>query len=113
MYDCEDTFASYPSAIAIFDLAIVQDRSFVQLDPAAMDGPCEGNLVRMKIFPTRFANNVFGRIPEYICYRSGNVQQSCIKRQICNPLMSSVLSIVGRQRTVNGDESSLHNGFEM
>lgn len=56
MYNCEDTFATYPSAISVLDLAIVERGSLVHLNTSAMYSSGEWDLIWMKIVPTRLPN---------------------------------------------------------
>lgn len=52
VYDREDTLASHPSAISIFDLAIIQNSSLVQLDSSAVNGTSKRDFIRVEILPT-------------------------------------------------------------
>jgi len=68
MYDCEDTLASHPPAISVFDLAIIQNSSFVQLDSSTMDGTGKWYFIGMEILPTRLSHHFVRQVTQYIRY---------------------------------------------
>lgn len=63
VYNRKNTFASYPSAVLILDLTIVEYGGLVQLDTPAMYGSSKRYLIWMEIFPARFPNYILRRVP--------------------------------------------------
>ena len=63
MHNGKDAFTAYPIALLVFDLAVVQDCSFVELYPSTMYCSSEWNLVGVKVFPAGFTNYLFWRVP--------------------------------------------------
>ena len=53
IYDCEDTFTSYPEAIAVPDSGIVQNGSFVEQHSSAMNIASKWYFIGMEVIEAR------------------------------------------------------------
>jgi hypothetical protein len=52
--NCENAFTTNPRPILVLDLTIVERSGLVQANTTAVNGSGKGNLIRVKVFPTRF-----------------------------------------------------------
>jgi hypothetical protein len=64
--NCENTFTTNPRPILVLDLAIVERSSLVQVNTTAVDRSRKGNLIRVKILPTRFTLDLMRQVPKNV-----------------------------------------------
>ena len=83
MYDGEYALTSNPSSYLVFHLTIIQNGGFVKLHPSTMNSSSKGYLVRMKVFPARFAHDFCWLVAQYIDDGIGYVEKPGIQREVC------------------------------
>jgi hypothetical protein len=66
----------------VLDLAITQHSSFVELYAPAMDLSGKGDLVGVEVLPARLASDFMGQIAQDVLYRTGNISDAGVKRQV-------------------------------
>ena len=78
----ENAFTAYPRPILVLDLTIVERSGFVQANTTAVDGSRKGNLIRVKVLPTRFTLNLTRKVAKNVFDRIGYILDPSVEREV-------------------------------
>ena len=80
--NCEDAFTTHPRPIRVPDLTIVERSGLVQVNATAVDRSRKGNLIRVKILPTRFTPNLMRKVPKNVFNGIGYIFDPSVEREV-------------------------------
>jgi hypothetical protein len=82
--DREATLTANPLALAVLDLAIGEDSSFVELHTSTVELPRERNLIGVEKLPARPVDDFVRSVSENVDNRVGAIEDSRIVGEVCS-----------------------------